>query len=75
MGAPTTITRSSSAARTWRSTQRQLGRSRPAIVKVNEAEAGLGAGAANAEVPGAGRLDRTRAEQLADTAAVSPSAR
>jgi 1-phosphofructokinase family hexose kinase len=37
--------------------------------------AGLGAGAANAEVPGAGRLDRTRAEQLADTAAVSPSAR
>jgi sugar/nucleoside kinase (ribokinase family) len=30
----------------------------------------LGAGAANAEVPGAGRLDRDRAERLADGALV-----
>jgi 1-phosphofructokinase family hexose kinase len=37
--------------------------------------AALGAGAANAEVPGAGRLDRRRAEELADTAVVSPAGR
>ena len=33
--------------------------------------AGLGAGAANAEQPGAGRLDRARAEELASDAAVT----
>jgi 1-phosphofructokinase family hexose kinase len=32
----------------------------------------LGSGAANAEVPGAGRLDRRRAEALAERAAVTP---
>jgi len=36
--------------------------------------AGLGAGAANAEVPGAGRLDRDRAELLAERAPVTPGA-
>jgi 1-phosphofructokinase family hexose kinase len=34
--------------------------------------AALGAGAANAELPGAGRLDRRRAELLAEAARVSP---
>lgn len=33
----------------------------------------LGAGAANAELPGAGRLERRRAEHLADRAQVSPT--
>lgn len=33
----------------------------------------LGAGAANAELPGAGRLERHRAEHLADRAQVSPA--
>ena len=33
----------------------------------------LGAGAANAELPGAGRLDRVRAEQLAESADVRPA--
>jgi 1-phosphofructokinase family hexose kinase len=36
--------------------------------------AGLGAGAANAEVPGAGRLDRQRAERLAELATVAARA-
>jgi 1-phosphofructokinase family hexose kinase len=36
--------------------------------------AALGAGAANAEQPGAGTLDRTRAERLADRAVVAPAA-
>jgi fructose-1-phosphate kinase PfkB-like protein len=35
--------------------------------------AGLGAGAANAELPGAGRLDRSRAERLRDGASVVPA--
>jgi 1-phosphofructokinase family hexose kinase len=35
--------------------------------------AGLGAGAANAELPGAGRLDRSRAERLRDSASVIPA--
>ena len=35
----------------------------------------LGAGAANAEVPGTGRLDRDRAVQLAERARVEPSGR
>jgi 1-phosphofructokinase family hexose kinase len=35
--------------------------------------AALGAGAANAEIPGAGRLDRSRAEALAEAARVSPA--
>lgn len=34
--------------------------------------AAVGAGAANAELPGAGRLDRERAERLAEMAAVTP---
>jgi fructose-1-phosphate kinase PfkB-like protein len=34
--------------------------------------AGLGAGAANAELPGAGRLERRRAELLTDTVRVVP---
>ena len=36
--------------------------------------AALGAGAANAERPGAGRLDRSRAAELAEQAAVTPAA-
>ena len=36
--------------------------------------AALGAGAANAEIPGAGRLDRDRAVQLAERARVEPAA-
>jgi len=35
--------------------------------------AALGAGAANAELPGAGRLDRARAEELAEQAEVRPA--
>lgn len=35
--------------------------------------AGLGAGAANAELPGAGRLDRSRAERLRASASVVPA--
>jgi fructose-1-phosphate kinase PfkB-like protein len=35
--------------------------------------AALGAGAANAELPGAGRLDRARAEQLAEQADIRPA--
>jgi 1-phosphofructokinase family hexose kinase len=34
--------------------------------------AGLGAGAANAELPGAGRFERSRAERLAERASASP---
>ena len=37
-------------------------------------QAALGAGAANAELPGAGRLDRDRAELLAEGARVTPGA-
>ena len=35
--------------------------------------AALGAGAANAEQPGAGRLDRSRAAELAEQAGVQPA--
>jgi fructose-1-phosphate kinase PfkB-like protein len=45
---------------------RERGTSWPEALK-----AALGAGAANAELPGAGRLERRRAESLADTAYVT----